>query len=220
MMFHQPFKEMQNYCSRIQVIILGLLISGISTYRGFAQVPQKMSFQIVIRDAPGELIKNTQVGIRISIIEGELPGTLVYQEIQTPVTNKFGVVTLEIGGEDGFDDINWGGEIHFIKTETDPAGGTNYTLSWISRMLSVPYTFFAGKAHTISGRFCYPDKDDDGYGDIYSPLWIPENVNVPAGFILNGEDCDDLDQDIHPGATEICGDGIDQDCDGIIDEDC
>ncbi len=211
---------MQKHCSRIQLIILSLLISGISTYRGFAQVPQKIIHQIVIRDALGKLITNTQVGICISILEGPLPGTLVYQELQTPVTGKQGVLTLEIGGESGFDAINWGSNIHFIKTETDPSGGTDYTITGISQMLSVPYANFVGKTHTVSGRYCYPDKDDDGYGDVYSPLWIPEGVNVPTGFILNGEDCDDMDQSVHPDATEICSDGIDQDCDGLIDEDC
>jgi hypothetical protein len=173
-----------------------------------------MSFQAVIRDGGGTLLTNTQLGIRISIIEGSLPGTLVYQEIQTPVTNKNGLVTLEIGGENGFDAINWGSDIHFIKTETDPAGGTNYTLSGISQMLSVPYAFFAGKVQTVSGRFCYRDKDGDGFGDVYSPLWIPADVNVPNGYVFNREDCNDLDLSIHPGAAEICGDGIDQNCDG------
>ncbi|MCX6302378.1 MAG: putative metal-binding motif-containing protein [Bacteroidia bacterium] len=187
---------------------------------GFAQVPQKLSYQAVIRDALGALITNTQVGIRISIIRGPLPGTLAYQEIQTPVTNENGLVTLEIGGENGFDAISWGSEVHYIKTETDPDGGTNYTISSISQMLSVPYAFFAGKAQAICGRFCYPDKDGDGSGDAYSPLWIPEDINVPTGFILNGEDCNDLDPSVHPGATEICGDGIDQDCDELVDETC
>jgi hypothetical protein len=211
---------MKKYCSKIQLIILSLIISVITTCQVFAQVPQKICHQIVIRDTEGELIKNTQVGIRISIIEGELPGTTVYQKIQTPFTSKYGVVTLEIGGEVGFDAIEWGSDIHHIKTETDPAGGTNYTISGTCQILSVPYANFVGKAQSVNGRYCYPDKDDDGYGDEYSPLWIPEGVNVPTGFILNGEDCDDLDQSVHPGATEICGDGIDQDCDGFIDEDC
>jgi hypothetical protein len=34
------------------------------------------------------------------------------------------------------------------------------------------------------------------------------------GFTENQGDCDDNDNSIYPGAPEICGDGIDQDCDG------
>lgn len=208
---------MQNHSSGMQVILVSLLVAGISECPGFAQVPQKISFQTVIRDLSGSLITGKQIGIRISIIEGQLPGTVVYQEVQTPVTNENGLVTLEVGGENGFEAINWGSDVHFIKTETDTAGGTNYTISGISQMLSVQYAFFAGKVQKVSGRFCYPDKDGDGFGDAYSPLWIPEDIDVPTGFILNGEDCDDLSPSIHPGVTEICGDGKDQNCDGHDD---
>ena len=211
---------MKNNYPGIKLIILSLLISVITTYQGFAQLPQKICHQIVIRDTEGELIKDTQVSIRISIIEGELPGSTVYQEIQTPFTSKNGTVTLVIGGESGFDAIDWASDVHHIKTETDPAGGTNYTISGICQVLSVPYANIVGKTQSVNGRYCYPDKDEDGYGDEYSPLWIPEGVNIPTGYILNGEDCDDQDQSVHPGATEICGDGIDQDCDGSIDEGC
>ena len=41
---------------------------------------------------------------------------------------------------------------------------------------------------------------------------------VPEGYVENMEDCDDLDAEIHPMATEIC-DTIDNDCDGLTDND-
>jgi len=211
---------MQTNNSKISIITVSVLIAAGMIHQGFAQTPQKISYQAVIRDASEEIIKGTQVGIRVTIISGPLPGAQVYQEIQTPVTSESGLVTLQIGGESGFDAINWGNNEYYIKTETDPAGGTNYTISSMSRILSVPFTLIAGRAKKLSGIFCYADKDGDGYGDSYSPMWIPGNVNVPGGFILNGEDCDDLVPSVHPGAVEICGDGIDQDCDGLVDENC
>jgi hypothetical protein len=64
----------------------------------------------------------------------------------------------------------------------------------------------------------YPDVDLDGFGDDDSmALMCPSDV--PDDWITDGGDCDDLDADIHPGVAEIC-DGIDNDCDTDIDEDC
>jgi len=57
----------------------------------------------------------------------------------------------------------------------------------------------------------YRDGDGDGYGDMYI---YQDTTNRPLGYVINSSDCDDSNSDLHPGATEICGDGIDQDCNG------
>jgi uncharacterized protein (TIGR02145 family) len=64
------------------------------------------------------------------------------------------------------------------------------------------------------GQYYYLDKDNDGFGDVYSPVWVPTGVNEPAHYITDSMDCNDLDPESHPGGTEIMGDGIDQDCNG------
>jgi uncharacterized protein (TIGR02145 family) len=108
-----------------------------------AQAPQKMSYQAVVRDATGNLVTNHVVSMRITILQGSLPGTNVYQETQTLTTNANGLLTIEIGGGTGFDVIDWGSDVHFIKTETDPTGGTDYSFSGTSQLLSVPYALYA-----------------------------------------------------------------------------
>jgi uncharacterized protein (TIGR02145 family) len=116
------------------LLILMLISSSI-----LAQSPQKMSYQCVVRNASGALATNQVVGIKISLLQGSTSGTAVYTEILTPTTNANGLVSIEIGGGTGFDLINWSAGPYFLKTETDPAGGTNYTISGTSQLLSVPY---------------------------------------------------------------------------------
>jgi hypothetical protein len=61
----------------------------------------------------------------------------------------------------------------------------------------------------------YSDGDGDGYGDPTTEVWSCEAI---AGKVDNGDDCKDWDEEINPGAAEIC-DGIDNDCDEGSSED-
>src|SRR5687768_16080473 len=102
----------------------------------FAQAPQKFSYQAVLRNTSGVILDNDAVGMRISIIQGALPGTAVYVETHTPTTNINGLVSLEVGTgtivSGNFATIDWQNGPYFIKTETDPTGGTTYTITGTS----------------------------------------------------------------------------------------
>jgi hypothetical protein len=131
-----------------------ILATIILTVSLFAQSPEKMSYQAVIRNSSDALITNTQVGMQISILKGSASGTVVYAETQAPTTNSNGLVSIEIGGGTGFDTINWASGPYFIKTETDPDGSTGgiiYTITGTSQLLSVPYALHAKTAETITG---------------------------------------------------------------------
>lgn len=112
----------------------------------WAQSPQKMSYQAVIRDAGGTLV-STRVGMRISILQGSATGTAVFVETQTPLPNANGIISIEIGGGTPVTGtiaaINWSAGPYFIKTETDPAGGTTYSITGTTELLSVPYALYA-----------------------------------------------------------------------------
>jgi hypothetical protein len=123
------------------------------TYSVFAQSPQKLSYQAVIRNNTNQLVTNHSVGMRVSILLGSESGTEVYQEIYNPnpQTNANGLITLEIGGGikisvGTFSDIDWASGPYFIKVETDPTGGTDYTIVGTSQILSVPYALYAKTA--------------------------------------------------------------------------
>ncbi|MCC9064464.1 hypothetical protein [Flavobacterium piscisymbiosum] len=130
-------------------ITLALLLLSSFTIL-FAQAPQKMSYQSVIRKTDGTLVASTLVSIKISILLGSATGTATYIETQTTTTNNNGLATIEIGGGTAvtgtFAAINWGAGSHFIKTEIDPTGGSNYTISGTSQLLSVPYALYAGSS--------------------------------------------------------------------------
>ncbi|MEP7015535.1 MAG: MopE-related protein, partial [Verrucomicrobiota bacterium] len=63
-------------------------------------------------------------------------------------------------------------------------------------------------------RTFYRDADGDGYGD---PNVSSDSCSAPAGYVADNTDCDDTNAAVHPGAVEVC-DGIDNNCDGQIDE--
>ena len=63
----------------------------------WAQAPQKMSYQAVVRDAANALIINQEVGIKISLLQGSVSGDAVYVETQAPTTNDNGLFSIEIG---------------------------------------------------------------------------------------------------------------------------
>ena len=128
---------------KIYSIVAGLFL----TVSVFAQAPQKMSYQAVIRKSNNALVQSLPVGMKITILKGSATGTPVYVETQTATTNANGLVSLEIGTGTAitgtFAAINWANGPYFIKTETDPNGGTAYTIAGTNELMSVPYALFS-----------------------------------------------------------------------------
>ncbi|MEZ7941826.1 MAG: hypothetical protein QMB87_10715, partial [Flavobacteriales bacterium] len=113
----------------------------------WAQSPEKMSYQSVVRDASNALVASQTVGMQLSILQGTASGTAVYVETQTPTTNLNGLVSLQIGSgalvSGDFTSINWSSGLYFVKTEIDLLGGNTYTITGTSQLMSVPYALYA-----------------------------------------------------------------------------
>ena len=128
-------------------LLVFFLFSFFYSLNSNAQVVSGMNYQAVIRNSSNALIANTVVGVKISILQGSATGTVVFSERHTPTTNANGLATFVIGEGtpiiSDFFAINWLGGLHFIKTETDPTGGTNYTITNTSQLNTVPYSQFA-----------------------------------------------------------------------------
>ena len=129
---------MKKFTPTLFLLFLSLCIYG--------QSPEKMSYQAVIRDASNTLVTNQSIGMQISILQTTITGTTVYAETHTVTTNLNGLVSLEIGTgstSDTFSTIDWSAGPYFIKTETDPTGGSSYTITGTSQLMSVPFAMYA-----------------------------------------------------------------------------
>ena len=156
-----------------------------------AQSPEKFSYQAVVRNASNVLVSNAPVGVRVSILQGNTTGNPVYVETQTVNTNANGLLTLEIGGgsvqQGTFAGIDWANGPYFLKTETDPNGGSNYSVTSTQQLLSVPYALYAKEAgNAFSGD----------YNDLTNTPTIPSvptNVSAftnDAGYITGYTETD------------------------------
>ena len=152
----------------------------------FAQVPDKISYQAVVRNGKNELIANRQIGLRISIIKGTVNGVAVYQEVfkPNPVTNANGLVTAIIGSGTPilgtFSSINWANGPYFIQAETDTTGGTNYTIAGTTQLLSVPYALHAKTAESTTGTITETDPVFAAWDKDYNDITNKPDLSVYA----------------------------------------
>lgn len=186
----------------------------------FAQAPNKMSYQAVIRNTSNALVTSSAVGMRISILQTSPSGTAVYVETQTPTTNANGLASIEIGGgtvvSGNFSTIDWGNGPYFVQTETDPNGGTSYSITGTSQLLSVPYALYAKSAGSVSGggtggNFTHYIGEQLGGGVIFH-LW-KDNAGVEHGLIVDKTDLStsqvwsNIDQTVIGPAAQSSWDG-------------
>ncbi len=150
--------------------LLAIMVLAVAV--AMAQAPEKFTYQAVVRNASNSLVANAPVGVRVSILQGSASGSAVYVETQTATTNANGLVTLSIGGgnvqQGAFADIDWANGPFFLKTETDPNGGTNYSITSTQQMLSVPYALYSKEA-------------GNGFSGDYNDLVnVPQIPQIPA----------------------------------------
>ena len=166
---------MKKFSPTLFLLFLSLYIYG--------QSPEKMSYQAVIRDASNTLVTNQSIGMQISILQTTITGTTVYAETHTVTTNLNGLVSLEIGTgstSDTFSTIDWSAGPYFIKTETDPTGGSSYTITGTSQLMSVPFAMYAKS----SGNGITTDQSDAIVANTakvgYTDALVSANTDVAA----------------------------------------
>ena len=139
-------KNMKKHLKLLMVLLSAILFSGM----GMAQSPESISYQGVARDALGNPLGNTLIGIRFTILEGGPSGTVRYVETHMANTNPFGLFTLAIGNGSStfgqFSAINWSLGQFWLKVDLDASGTGSYTTMGTNQMLSVPFALYASSS--------------------------------------------------------------------------
>ena len=132
---------------KIKLLVVFLLFVSVAS----AQTPQGMNYQAVARNTAGNILATQNIGVRVTITNGNAGATL-YQETHNTTTNQFGLFTLNIGGgivvKGNFSPIHWDSVTAWLQIEMDATGGTNYLMMGSSQLLSVPYVLHGEKSIT------------------------------------------------------------------------
>lgn len=132
-------------------LLFSVVVTLLSIY-SFAQAPQKINYQAVIRNSTGDPVANQNVSLKLSVTDGD-GGTVQYAETHTGITtNAFGLVNLKIGTgtpvSGTFSAISWQTGNKYLKIEADIAGGTNYSTLSSTELVSVPYALYSGSSNS------------------------------------------------------------------------
>jgi hypothetical protein len=139
----------------------------------------------------------TATAIKATITGGLAPYTVVYSNGTSNTT-----VTNYTSGTD---------------IAVTPSSTTTYSLVSVTDANEISSSNLTGTAIITVNAYVtyYADADHDGYGN--TAVTQSSCMGAPTGYVADNTDCDDTRATTNPGAVDICSDGIDNDCNGTID---
>ena len=154
--------------------VIALIVINFNLFL-FAQTPEGINYQAVIRKTNGTLVTNTTVAIRIQIKQTSATGTVVYSERQSVITSTYGLVNFVIGQgtvlSGTFSAINWSTGNYWVSLGVDFTNGTNYIDYGSQRLMSAPYALYAKTAGVQLNQWRYgataPSTALGNIGDFY-----------------------------------------------------
>ena len=162
-------------------VLISILVS-VATL--FAQ-NNNFSYQAVVRDNNNHLVENQMVGVKLSLIRDVPNGVGDYIETHTVQTNANGLMTLMIGNgtivSGSLANLDWSNHTYYLKSEVDPTGGTNYTITGVQVVAAVPFAQYAVSGNYTETQVLSISNDTiflTGGTNSFVKLPIP-NVHVP-----------------------------------------
>ena len=128
------------------------------TIAGIAQnAPRGMKYQAVARDLKGEILANATIELKINLLsQNGNKQAPYYSETHSVVTNQLGLFTLVVGAgknESGdFEKVPWSTDDIWMEIQIKTKGQSDFTAISNSRLLAVPYAYYAATAGVLAGQ--------------------------------------------------------------------
>ena len=152
--------------------ILSLLLILLAGMTIVMAQPQKMTYQMVVRNSNNELIVNQVIGVKVSIYQDTVNGLPAYAETHTTTTNANALMTIQIGTgtpfvlNSHFSEVQWKDHKNYLKIEIDPTGGNSYTIVGSQELVSVPYAFYSESSKYVDTALYAYKSDTAAYANI------------------------------------------------------
>lgn len=144
----------------------------------YSQIPEKFNYQGVLRNSTGELVKNSSITVKISLLQGSTSGIVLYSESHAVGTNNYGQFTLQVGSGavlfGTFNTIDWSQQMYQKTEVANPAGGTFVNMSTV-QLLSVPYALYA---KNVANK---DDADADPANELQNLILSKDTLEISGG---------------------------------------
>ena len=168
-----------------------------------AQIPPNaFNYSAVARNAAGQPIATTTIGIQITILKTSPTGASQYSENHFVNTDAFGLFNLVIGAgavqSGSMATIDWSNDNYYLKVGMDASGGTNFLTMGTTQLLSVPYALHSKTAESLVGG-------STGFSGNYNDL---TNIPILAPVATSGSYNDLLNNPITVSSISADGDTL------------
>jgi len=138
-----------------KIILLLTLSFSLLNFTNAQTPPNAFNYSAVARNAAGQPIATTTIGIQITILKTSPTGASQYSENHFVNTDAYGLFNLVIGAgavqSGSMATIDWSNDNYYLKVGMDANGGTNFLSMGTTQLLSVPYALYAKSAGTVAG---------------------------------------------------------------------